>query len=153
MLQTSVNLVFNTAALLPPTSPQSKQAQAPEEELAAPPPPPVEAKVGDLVKLFMGKGQVRCVREEDGMLEVWSMGWELAGEQRARFYVQRAAVTVVPTVYYQMDREANNGSKIDGNNEITPCSVFISVLLKALLRSILLYYIFQDRSLVKRKST
>lgn len=62
---------------------------------------PVEAKVGDLVELFMGRGHVRVVRE-DGMMEVWAMGWEMAGEQRPRFYVRRDAVKVVPTVYYKM---------------------------------------------------
>lgn len=64
--------------------------------------PPAEAKVGDLVELFMGRGQVREIREQDGMLEVWALGWEMAGEQRPRFFVQRSAVKVVPTVYYKM---------------------------------------------------
>lgn len=62
---------------------------------------PVEAKVGDIVKLFMGRGQVRAVRE-DGMLEVWSMGWEVAGEQRPRYYVRKDAVKVLPTGYSSM---------------------------------------------------
>lgn len=61
-------------------------------------------KVGDLVECFMGRGQVRGVRG-DGMLEVWSMGWEMAGEQRPRFYVRDDAVKVVPTVYYKMPGE------------------------------------------------
>ncbi|CAM9234721.1 unnamed protein product [Hapterophycus canaliculatus] len=66
--------------------------------------PRVEAKVGDLVEFFMGRGQVRQIREEDGVctLEVWAMGWEMAGEQRPRFFLQRDAVKVVPTVYYKM---------------------------------------------------
>lgn len=67
--------------------------------------PPVEAKIGDLVELFMGRGQVRGIRQEDGMLEVWAIGWEMAGEQRPRFFVPREAVKVVPTVYYQMKGE------------------------------------------------
>ncbi|CBN78280.1 conserved unknown protein [Ectocarpus siliculosus] len=74
-------------------SPEKKE----EEE------PPVEAKVGDLVELFMGRGQVRGIRQEDGMLEVWAVGWEMAGEQRARFFVPRETVKVVPTVYYKMN--------------------------------------------------
>ncbi|CAM9192250.1 unnamed protein product [Ectocarpus sp. 13 AM-2016] len=74
-------------------SPEKKE----EEE------PPVEAKVGDLVELFMGRGQVRGIRQEDGMLEVWAVGWEMAGEQRARFFVPRDTVKVVPTVYYKMN--------------------------------------------------
>lgn len=61
----------------------------------------VEAKVGDVVELFMGRGHVRGVRE-DGMLEVWAIGWELAGEKRPRFYLRRDSVKVVPTVYYKM---------------------------------------------------
>lgn len=77
-----------------------EQAAVPKKKVEV----PVEAKVGDLVELFVGKGQVRAVRE-DGMLEVWAMGWEMAGEQRPRFYVQRNAVKVVPTVYYKMPGE------------------------------------------------
>lgn len=69
--------------------------------METPPEKPVEAKVGDLVELFMGRGHVRVVRE-DGMLEVWAMGWEMAGEQIPRFYVRKDAVKVVPTVYYKM---------------------------------------------------
>lgn len=76
-------------------SPEKKE----EEE------PPVEAKVGDLVELFMGRGQVRGIRQADGVLEVWAVGWEMAGEQRARFFVPREAVKVVPTVYYKMNGE------------------------------------------------
>lgn len=74
--------------------------------------PPVEAKVGDLVEFFMGKGQVREIREEDGVctLEVWAMGWEMAGEQRPRFFLQRDAVKVVPTVYYKMPGKRTRGS-------------------------------------------
>lgn len=75
--------------------------QAPPVEKAKEEPPP-EAKIGDLVELFMGRGQVRGIREEDGMLEVWAMGWEMAGEQRPRYFVSRDAVKVVPTVYYKM---------------------------------------------------
>eukprot|EP00904_Undaria_pinnatifida_P013019 jgi/Undpi1/8848/HiC_scaffold_25.g11310.m1 len=71
------------------------------EKVETPPEKPVEAKVGDLVELFMGRGHVRVVRE-DGMLEVWAMGWEMAGEQIPRFYVRKDAVKVVPTVYYKM---------------------------------------------------
>lgn len=73
----------------------------------------MEAKVGDLVELFMGRGQVRAIREEDGMLEVWAMGWEMAGEQRPRYFVQRDAVKVVKTVYYQMP----------GTNQVTSVGV------------------------------
>ena len=56
----------------------------------------------------MGRGQVRGIREEDGMLEVWAMGWEMAGEQRPRYFVSRDAVKVVPTVYYKMPGECCN---------------------------------------------
>lgn len=56
----------------------------------------------------MGRGQVRGIREEDGMLEVWAMGWEMAGEQRPRYFVSRDAVKVVPTVYYKMPGESFN---------------------------------------------
>ena len=81
--------------------------QAPPEEEAKEAPPPA-AKIGDLVELFMGRGQVRGIREEDGMLEVWAMGWEMAGEQRPRYFVSRDAVKVVPTVYYKMPGECCN---------------------------------------------
>lgn len=74
----------------------------PEEKAKEKEEPPAEAKVGDLVETFMGRGQVRGIREEDGMLEVWAMGWEMAGEQRPRFFVTRDTVKVVPTVYYKM---------------------------------------------------
>lgn len=80
--------------------------QAPPEDVKPKEEPPPEAKVGDIVELFMGRGQVRGVREEDGMLEVWAMGWEMAGEQRPRFFVSRGAVKVVPTVYYKMPGES-----------------------------------------------
>lgn len=72
--------------------------------------------MGDLVEFFMGKGQVRQIREEeDGgcTLEVWAMGWEMAGEQRPRYFVQRNAVKVVPTVYYRMPgRREGPGSHV-----------------------------------------
>lgn len=82
----------------------STAVQAPAEEKAKEEPPP-EAKVGDLVELFMGRGQVRGIREEDGMLEVWAMGWEMTREQRPRYFVPRDAVKVVPTIYYKMPGE------------------------------------------------
>lgn len=92
---------FATLKSTLPGSPGSAAAQAPPEEKAKEEPPP-EATVGDLVEMFMGRGQVRGIREEDGMLEVWAMGWEMAGEQRPRYFVSRDAVKVVPTVYYKM---------------------------------------------------
>ena len=64
--------------------------------------PVVEAKVGDLVESFMGKGQVRAVRE-DGMLEVLAVGWEMAREHRPFYYVRKNSVKVIPTVYYRME--------------------------------------------------
>lgn len=84
-----------------PLGPSPKDESVPTEEKAKEEPPP-DAKVGDLVELFMGRGQVRGIRAEDGMLEVWAMGWEMAGEQRPRYFVSRDAVKVVPTVYYKM---------------------------------------------------
>eukprot|EP00752_Nemacystus_decipiens_P005620 g5085.t1 len=84
-----------------PLGPSPRNESGPPKDEAKEEPPP-EAKVGDLVELFMGRGQVRGIREEDGMLEVWAMGWEMAGEQRPRYFVSRDAVKVVPTVYYKM---------------------------------------------------
>lgn len=69
---------------------------------------PAEAKVGDIVETSFGRGQVRKVRE-DGMLEIEAMGWELSGEQRARYVFRHDAVTVVPTVYYRMSSECSAG--------------------------------------------
>ena len=71
----------------------------------------VEAKVGDVVEAFMGRGHVRAVRQ-DGMLEVWALGWEMAGEQRPRFYMNRDSVKVVPTVYYKMQGERKMKSPV-----------------------------------------
>lgn len=67
----------------------------------APEKPPVDPKVGDLVEMTFGRGQVRLVRE-DGMLQVEAIGWEMANEQRARYVFRKEDVKVVPTVYYQM---------------------------------------------------
>ncbi|CAM9642861.1 unnamed protein product [Discosporangium mesarthrocarpum] len=71
-------------------------------ETPVPVPPPPPAKVGDEVTWAFGRGKV--VEERDnGMLEVHAMGWELAGEQRPRYYVRRDAVTVAePKKLYDM---------------------------------------------------
>ncbi len=98
--ESTLLLLLLLLLLLPRPLPPPVGVQAPSKEVKEE--PPVEAKVGDLVELFMGKGQVRAIRDEDGMLEVWAMGWEMAGEQRPRYFVQREAVKVVKTVYYQM---------------------------------------------------
>lgn len=76
-----------------------------EQTTAAEETPAAEAKVGDLVEMTFGRGQVRHVRE-DGMLEVEAMGWEMANENRARFILRKDAVKVVPTVYYKMPGES-----------------------------------------------
>eukprot|EP00903_Cladosiphon_okamuranus_P021688 g19941.t1 len=81
------------------SAPAEEKSEENEEEKEK---PPQEAKVGDLVEFFMGRGQVRAIREGDGILEVWAMGWEMAGEQRPRYFVSRDAIKVVPTVYYKM---------------------------------------------------
>lgn len=103
-LQAATAVVCGPKITLPDRLPVIRcrcRPQAPPVEKAKEEPPP-EAKIGDLVELFMGRGQVRGIREEDGMLEVWAMGWEMAGEQRPRYFVSRDAVKVVPTVYYKM---------------------------------------------------
>lgn len=63
-----------------------------------------EPKVGDVVEIIFGRGQVRKVLE-DGMLEVVTLGWEMAHEFRPYFLCGKDSVKVIPTVYYKLPGE------------------------------------------------